>query len=54
MDLIELIKEFQWIDIREYNAEMIQRHQFCPACGAAKIIGHEPWCKIKRVLDDAS
>ena len=52
MDTIELLKELQWIDIREYDQSMIERNTFCPACGAAKAIGHHPWCKIKAVIEE--
>ena len=50
--MLEIIKQIQWVDIREYDREMIERNQFCPACGAAKVIGHHTWCTIKKVLDE--
>ena len=51
LTMIDLIKELQWIDIREYDQEMIKCNLFCPACGAAKVISHHPWYKIKRVIE---
>ena len=46
-ELLRALQYVEWIDMREYDRDMMEKHLFCPACGADKFIGHHKWCIVK-------